>query len=128
MATTSYGAAADLLAPEHVTRWREPADAAEALSDGQWYSPPPRHRGRDHHPGPRRVMFDDYAGASSRWSEPAHPEVHGYPCECCAGASTHAGLAGPDALILVTGCEWLVRQWVRDPEVADRLRRLREAG
>ena len=34
-------------------------------------------------------------------------------CSCCTRRATHAGLANGCAMTV--GCEWRVRQWVRDP-------------
>jgi hypothetical protein len=64
------------------------------------------------------MTFSDYAKASPRWAEAAETASD---CPCCGHVATHAGYAGPDAIRLIVGCEWLARLWVRDPFQAETL-------
>lgn len=46
-------------------------------------------------------------------------------CNCCRKRATHVGLG--DGVALMSGCEWSVRTWVRDPRAHITLmRRARE--
>lgn len=47
-------------------------------------------------------------------------------CSCCRRKATHYGRGG--GVVLTMGCEWLVRQWVRDPAAARRLVVRRRSG
>lgn len=40
-------------------------------------------------------------------------------CACCQKRATHFGLGG--SVVLVTGCEWYVRTWIRSPSEAWRM-------
>jgi hypothetical protein len=41
-------------------------------------------------------------------------------CSCCNRRATHMGMG--DGVGLTTGCEWLIRRWVKDPVSANRTR------
>ncbi len=47
-------------------------------------------------------------------------------CSCCQRRATHRGLA--NGVALMSGCEWSVRRWVRDPrehlKAQDRIRQM----
>lgn len=54
------------------------------------------------------------SSSDARYCEPVHDRRHARKCHCgCGARSTHLGMA--NGVALMSGCEMLVRRWVRNP-------------